>query len=125
MNINVLELIILSLAAYRIVRLITTDYILNPIREWIWKWSKPDGIGLGQSNYAEWLLTAAATRFTESIHVQIWSRDHLLNLQNQQQGAVITHLKEHGQKQMPIASRGRILRHCSLPRFPQQLCQIV
>ena len=85
----------------------------------------PDGIGLGQSNYAEWLLTAAATRFTESIHVQIWSRDHLLNLQNQQQGAVITHLKEHGQKQMPIASRGRILRHCSLPRFPQQLCQIV
>lgn len=39
----------------------------------------PDGIRSGQSNFAEWLLTAAATRFTESIHVQIWPRDHLLD----------------------------------------------
>ena len=39
----------------------------------------PDGIRPGQNNYAEWLLTAAATRFTESIHVQIWPRDHLLD----------------------------------------------
>jgi len=39
----------------------------------------PDGIRPGLSNYAQWLLTAAATRFTESIHVQIWPRDHLLD----------------------------------------------
>jgi|LakMenE01Jun11ns_1017448.scaffolds.fasta_scaffold8773101_1 hypothetical protein len=56
MNITVLDLAILSLAAYRIVRLITTDYIFNPIRERIWRWSKPDGVGIGYLITCEWCM---------------------------------------------------------------------
>jgi len=48
------ELIIISLAAYRVTRLITTDVIFNSIRERIWKKSPPEKGRLGYWITCEW-----------------------------------------------------------------------
>jgi len=68
---SIFDFIILSLAAYRITRMITTDYIFQPIREWIWRWSRPDeGIGIGYLITCEWCIgfwVASALLFVYTI----------------------------------------------------------
>jgi hypothetical protein len=41
--------------------------------------SGPTGGPTGMNKYYEWLKTAEATTASDSVHVQIWPRDHLLN----------------------------------------------
>ena len=51
---TVLQFIILGLAAYRLTRLVTTDVILNPIREKIWKKYPPSKHNLGYVITCDW-----------------------------------------------------------------------
>ena len=40
----------------------------------------PTGTIPGTASYFEWMATATAKSFDESVHVQVWPRDHLLDL---------------------------------------------
>ena len=49
-----LDYLILALAVYRLTRLITTDVILNPIRERVWRRFPPSGNGIGYVLTCDW-----------------------------------------------------------------------
>ena len=51
---SALEFIILALAVFRATRLITTDVVLNPVRERIWRRYPPERGGLGYLITCDW-----------------------------------------------------------------------
>lgn len=53
-NITFIHLVVLGLGAFRLTRLMTTDVILNPVREWIWKKSPPSQSGIGYLITCDW-----------------------------------------------------------------------
>lgn len=60
---NLVHLLILALAAYRITRLIIEDAITEPIRERIWKRYQPNGINLGYWITCYWCAGFAVSVF--------------------------------------------------------------
>lgn len=50
---DLLTYVIFALASYRATRLVTTDVIFEPIREWIWK-RKPSHKGIGYLITCNW-----------------------------------------------------------------------
>jgi hypothetical protein len=51
---DVFDFVILSLAAFRLTRLITTDVILDKLRERVWKKYPPENGGLGYLITCDW-----------------------------------------------------------------------
>lgn len=54
MTIDTLDFIILTLAIFRLTRLVTTDTILEKFREFIWKKSPPEKNGIGYLITCNW-----------------------------------------------------------------------
>ena len=54
MNISVLNFIILALGTFRLTRIITTDVVLNAVRDKIWKKYPPENGGLGYLITCDW-----------------------------------------------------------------------
>jgi hypothetical protein len=53
-KITITEYLILSLAVFRLTRLITTDLILSPVRGLIWRKFPPSGNGIGYLITCDW-----------------------------------------------------------------------
>jgi hypothetical protein len=53
-NISALEFIILALGVFRLTRIITTDAVLNSLRERIWKKYPPERGGIGYLITCDW-----------------------------------------------------------------------
>ena len=51
---ELVELLVLSLAVFRVTRLITTDYITEPIRNFIWKRFPPESTKTGYLFTCDW-----------------------------------------------------------------------
>jgi len=51
---TLVEFLVLGLATYRLTRLITTDNITEPIREWIWDRYPPQSSKLGYLITCDW-----------------------------------------------------------------------
>lgn len=51
---DLVELIVLALAVFRVTRLVTTDYITEPIRNFIWKRFPPESTKTGYLFTCDW-----------------------------------------------------------------------
>ena len=49
-----LQFVIISLAAYRLTRLVTTDEITAPLREWVWRRRPPESSRIGYLLACDW-----------------------------------------------------------------------
>jgi len=54
---SVLHVVILSLFAYRLTRLIVLDEILNPVRDWIWDRKPPHSSQIGYFFTCPWCVS--------------------------------------------------------------------